>query len=487
MSDRTAAAPTGSDPAKGAWSDIFHQGRGLYTALVIGGIALHATQMLVIAIVMPTIVADIGGSAYYTWAAMLYTIGAIVGASSTAVVWGRFGPRRSYALGAAAFALGTTGCALAPDIGVLIAARAVQGWAGGLVAGSGMALITGLFDASLRTRVIAMSQGTFTACHLSGPIVGGLFAAMNWWRGSFWVMVPFMLGFAALAWWRIPDRLPGDVGMARGAPFPLLRLLTLTVGVFCVAAAGPVGDIRLRLGLIVAALLLVALTFRLDRDAPNNLFPSRAASLNAPIGLALWILTLHGMTQTSVSLFLPLLLQVVHGVSPVYINVLNIVISSGWTLATFTVSGWSGMRERIALASGPAIALGGLVALTLIALSPGLVLMMLCAFVMGIGIGVYNVHLVARAMDTAGAGEQRSTAAALTSVRSIGTAFGAAMAGLVATTAGLGGATEPQAVGQAVSAVLVFCWLPYGLAVLFMLRFLRVALPRRAPLAAFAE
>jgi MFS family permease len=471
-----------ADPhlAKGSWSEIFRDGLGLYTALVIGGIAMHATQMLVIAIIMPTIVADIGGATYYTWAAMLYTIGAIVGASSTGVIWGRIGPRRGYALGAAVFALGTIACALAPNIGALIAARAVQGWAGGLVAGSGMALITGLFDARLRTRIIAMSQGTFTACHLSGPVVGGLFAAVNWWRGSFWIMVPFMLGFAVLAWWRIPDRLPGETGRNRAASLPVLRLATLTAGVFCVAAAGPVREMPLRIGLIAAAVALVALTFRLDREASNNLFPPRAVSLNASIGLALWILTLHGMTQTSVSLFLPLLLQVAHGVSPVYINVLNIVISTGWTIATFSVSGWSGLRERIALASGPTIALGGLVALTLIALLPGLVPMMLCAFVMGIGIGVYNVHLVARAMDTAGAGEQRSTAAALTSVRSIGTAFGAAIAGVVATTAGLGEATEPQAVGQAVTAVLVFCWLPYGLAALFMLRFLRIALPRPA-------
>ncbi len=173
------AAAAEPEIAKGAWSDIFRNGLGLYSALVIGGIAMHATQMLVIAIIMPTIVADIGGADYYTWAAMLYTIGAIVGASSTGVVWGRFGPRRSYALGAGVFALGTASCALAPDIGVLIAARAVQGWAGGLVAGSGMALITGLFDARLRTRIIALSQGTFTACHLSGPVVGGIFAAVH--------------------------------------------------------------------------------------------------------------------------------------------------------------------------------------------------------------------------------------------------------------------------------------------------------------------
>jgi hypothetical protein len=122
-----------------------------------------------------------------------------------------------------------------------------------------------------------------------------------------------------------------------------------------------------RVLLIVAASALVGLTFWLDRQAADNLFPRRALSLGAPIGLTLWILALHGMTQTSVTLFLPLLLQVVHRVSPVVINFLSIVISMGWTTATFTVSGWSGRRERFALASGPVIATTGLVCLTAVA------------------------------------------------------------------------------------------------------------------------
>jgi MFS family permease len=485
--------PVAADAAKGAWRDLFRGRLGLYSALLLGGIAMHATQMLVIAIVMPTIVADIGGASVYTWAAMLYTIGSIVGASSTGLVWARLGPRRCYSLAAGVFALGTAACALAPDIGSLIAARAAQGWAGGLVAGSGMALITSVFDARLRTRIIALSQGTFTACHLSGPIVGGVFAAMHWWRGSFWAMVPFIAAFAALAYAKIPDRLGGDAGQdsriaARGlAPLPLLRLATLTTGVLCVAATGPLTNPILRILLIVAAAALVGLTFRLDRDAGNNLFPPQALSLNAPIGLALWILALHGMTQTSVTLFLPLLLQVVHGVSPVFVNVLNIVISCGWTIGTFSVSGWSGMRERLALYSGPLIALFGLAGLTALAVGSGLAMLALCAFVMGIGIGIYNVHLVARAMDRAVGGEQRSTAAALTSVRSIGTAFGAAIGGVVASTAGLGDATEPQAVGGAVTAVYLFCCLPFGLAALFMFRFVRLALPRPVAAAATAD
>jgi MFS family permease len=474
------AGATAADPgiAKGAWSEIFRHGLGLYSSLVIGGIAMNATQMLVIAIIMPTIVRDIGGASFYTWAAMLYTIGAIVGGASTSMLWGHLGARRAYTLGAGVFALGTFACALAPNIGMLIGARAVQGWAGGLVSGCGIALITTVFDARLRTRIIAISQSTFTACHLSGPIVGGMFAAMHWWRGSFWMMAPLMLVFAGAAYWKIPDRLDGESERRRFTGVPLLRFGTLAAGVLCVAGSGSVPGIPSRLLLIAAAVTLVSLTFWLDRRAPHNLFPRGTLSVNAPIGLALWILALHGMTQTSVTLFLPLLLQVVHHVSPLVINFVSIVISIGWTTGTFTSAGWSGQRERIALISGPIIATSGLVCLTAVALLPGLLLMTLSAFVMGIGIGIYNVHLVARAMGSVAGDEHRSTAAALTSVRSIGTAFGAAIAGVVANVAGLGAATDPAAVGHAVTAVYEFCCIPFGLAALLMLRFVRITIGR---------
>jgi MFS family permease len=115
-----------------------------------------------------------------------------------------------------------------------------------------------------------------------------------------------------------------------------------------------------------------------------------------------------------------------------------------------------------------------------VALLPGLALMTVSAFVMGIGIGVYNVHLVARAMDSVASDEHRSTASALTSVRSIGTAFGAAIAGVVANIAGLGDTTEPGPVGHAVTAVYMFCCTPFGLAALLMFRFVRITFGKPA-------
>jgi hypothetical protein len=149
-----------------------------------------------------------------------------------------------------------------------------------------------------------------------------MFAAMQWWRGSFWMMAPLMLAFAGLAYRKIPDRLSREAERSRFARVPFVRFGTLAAGVLCVAASGSVPGAAPRVLLIVAAAALVGLTFWLDRQAADNLFPRSALSLGAPIGLALWILALHGMTQTSVTLFLPLLLQVVHQVSPVVINFL---------------------------------------------------------------------------------------------------------------------------------------------------------------------
>ena len=62
MSDIPARAAE-HEVEKGNWGEIFRDGLGLYSALVIGGIAMHATQMLSIATIIPTSAADIGGAA----------------------------------------------------------------------------------------------------------------------------------------------------------------------------------------------------------------------------------------------------------------------------------------------------------------------------------------------------------------------------------------------------------------------------------------
>lgn len=461
---------------KAPFSELFRDGRTPYSLMVLMGVCLHALQVLVTAIIMPTIVADIGGAAFYTWPAMLYTIGAIVGAASVAPLWNRLGPRKGYAVSGAIFLLATSFSALAPGMGWLIAARGLQGIAGGLVVGGGMALIVSLFDDRHRTRLLAMYQGTWMVAWLLGPVVGGVFAEIGWWRGSFWAMSPFVLAMVVTAWIYIPDRFESQDDTKETQPFPIRRLAILTSGVFCIALAGPIDDPGYRVALIAAGIGLLWFTFRMDRRSDNRLYPSDAFSLRTPVGLGMWIVLIVGIVQTTIHVFLPLLLQVVHGVSPIYISYIAMVMSLGWTAGTFTVSGWSGNRERLALWTGPLVMMAGLAGVIFSAQQPLLVVLTAATFVMGFGVGTHNVHLLSRTMAAAAPGDERVTASAIPSLRSLGTALGAAISGVLSTIAGLGDATTAATVGPAITFVYSANMIWIFIVAVFMFMLLRPGL-----------
>jgi MFS family permease len=423
---------------------------------------------------MPTVVADIGGADYYTWAALLYTIGSIIGAACVGPVWAFLGVRRGYGLSGFAFMIGTIGCALSPDMLTLNISRGVQGIASGLVIGGGMALISGLFEEGLRKRLLAAYQGVWMVAQLMGPFIGGMFAQYGWWRGSFWSMVPIILIFSIIAIRYLPDQLSNDDAVKK-KHFPLFRLLILSGGIFCVALAGIVDTNLLRGLLIGSAIFIIWVAFKLDTRAENRIYPSQALSIFSPVGTALWVMLLVGSVHTTVPLLLPLLLQVVHGVDPIYVGLVSLVISGGWTLGTFAVSGWSGRKEIIALWSGPLIMLAGLAIIVTTAQLDMLAVLTVAAFFMGFGVGIHNVHLLARTMASAKKGEEQITASAMPSIRSLGTAFGAAMAGLLTNFAGLGTATRPEEVGPAVTFSYTFSLVPLTAAVLMMFWFLRIS------------
>ncbi len=457
-----------SEETKAPWIDLISDGRALLSTVVVLGVALHALQIQVIIIIMPTVVADIGGAAYFTWSAMIYSIGTILGTASTGPLWAALGARNGHLLSGFLFLLATTVCALAPGMATLIAARALQGYGGGLLLGGSMVLVSGLFPAGLRTRILACYQGTWMVAQLLGPVLGGAFAEIGWWRGSFWAMVPLTVILMVLAWLKIPLRLESETAKGETGRFPLGRLSILSAGLMCFAAAGPVAGNGARALLILAALALLAQAFRLDRNAENRLFPIEATSLRSPVGLALWILFAVGTAQAALTVFLPLLLQVVHGVTPLFISFVTIIISAGWTVGTFGVAGWTGNRERFALWVGPLLMFAGQAGIALTAQAPLLWIMTLAAFLLGVGIGTHNVHLLARTMAAARAGEERITSSAMPSFRSLGSAFGAALAGMLANLAGLGDATEAKAVGDAVTFVYGFNLIPLGFAAVFM-------------------
>src|SRR3990172_2684385 len=150
MSDTAQALPQ----AKASWSELFRGKEAAYMVMVMLGVIMYALQILIIVTVMPTVVTEIGGGAYYVWASMLYQVGAIVGAASVGPVWARTGGRGAFVLAGLIFAVGTLGCALSPGMLELILARGVQGYGGGLIIGGTLGLVSRVFRPHQRTRVL---------------------------------------------------------------------------------------------------------------------------------------------------------------------------------------------------------------------------------------------------------------------------------------------------------------------------------------------
>src|SRR2546427_3401088 len=259
-----------------SWSALLHGRRLAYTVLLTLSIGIHAVGLHMLATVLPSIVADLGGAAFYAWATLLYTIASIIGTGCGGLVTARLDLRRGYLVGALVLLGGALGRATAPHIAVFLLARTLQGLGSGVLVAIAYSMVSELYSDVLRARVLSAISGMWGVAALLGPLVGGMFAASGWWRGAFWVTTPVLLPLSILAWYTLP---PGESQRTAG-PVPLLRLTLLGLGVLSVAASGQVTSLGLRLALIGSAVILVGWAFYLDAGAANRLFPSQPLSLN---------------------------------------------------------------------------------------------------------------------------------------------------------------------------------------------------------------
>jgi MFS family permease len=460
------------------WLAIFRGRLGVYTLLLNLGILFFGIDNFLINTLMPSIVADIGGVAFYAWAMMLYLVGAISGAASYGPLRARVGGRRALAVGGAVFSLGALGCSLAPVIGALLASRLFQGIGGGLIVAGAMAFTSSLFEPRLRKYAIAATNVTWIVSAVLGPLQAGIFANMGWWRGAFMLYVPIGAAFLAGVLWKIPQSADQSTADSRALRFPVWRVGLLAFGVLCVASSGQAGSAPLRLALIVTAGLIVWYAFVRDDKAENRLFPSQPLSLSAPVGLAYWGHILVTTAYIAISIFLPLVLTVLHGIAPLYVGFANGTMSIGWSIAAAIVSGLHGSRERIVVIAGPLCLMCGSLGLALVAWFGGhFHWVLMCAPLCGCGVGIFHVHMTVRVMGAARPGEESITASSLSTIRSLGMAFGAAIAGTIGNIAGLQSVATPEIVRSAVTAVYLFNVLPLILAATVAYRFFLVAAP----------
>ncbi|HEY6817690.1 MAG TPA: MFS transporter [Croceibacterium sp.] len=151
---------------------------------------------------------------------------------TAAALGDRYGRRAFYAIGLGLFAAASAASALAPSVGFLIAARAVQGAGAALVLTLGLALLSAAFPPERRGAAIGLFSAVTGIAVALGPLVGGAIAEGLDWEWIFWLNVPIGLAAIPFVLRRIEESFGGDTGL----DLPGLALLPQEI----VAACRPV-------------------------------------------------------------------------------------------------------------------------------------------------------------------------------------------------------------------------------------------------------
>ena len=189
LSSRASASVTGSALAPAAGGRAASRGPVLLlTSVAFFMVSLDA---LVVVTALPSIHRSVGGAVgTLEWAVNAYGLTFAAGIITAAALGERLGRRRVYVAGLAVFTLASAACAVAPDAGLLITARAVQGLGSAAVTPLALTILAAAFPVQRRGAVVGIFGGISGLAVASGPLVGGAVTQGLDWHWIFWINVP---------------------------------------------------------------------------------------------------------------------------------------------------------------------------------------------------------------------------------------------------------------------------------------------------------
>ncbi|MEU8684797.1 MFS transporter [Streptomyces sp. NPDC048611] len=284
-----------SSPASGAAADVPQAARG-GSSVVLGaallGFFLISLDALIVTVALPDIGRSLSsGMSGLQWMVDGYTLTFAALMLSAGALSDRIGARQAYGSGLVLFALASAACGLAPGLGVLVAARLVQGAAAAVMMPASLALVRqGFPDQAKRAQAIAVWTVGGAVAVAAGPVLGGALTATVGWRWIFFVNLPAaLLALALLA--RVPasPRLPARLDVV-GQVTAVVAMGSLTYGVIEGGDQG-FGQPFVVASLLVAAAAAAAFRTTQARGAhpmlPLSLFRSRVVAVSLVVGFML--------------------------------------------------------------------------------------------------------------------------------------------------------------------------------------------------------
>ncbi|MGY1942410.1 MFS transporter [Nocardia asiatica] len=420
-------------------------GRRLAAVLAAVGIPMFMVTLdnLVVTNALPVIRTELGASlADLQWFVNAYTLSFASLLLTASAIGDRLGRRRIFLLGIALFTLASAACALATGPGMLIAARAVQGFGAAAVMPLSLTLLSAAVPERMRNAAIGIWGGIAGLGVALGPLVGGAVVDGLSWQWIFWLNVPVglvVLPFAAraLAESHGRGRRLDPVGLLLSAG----GVLAIVWGVIHGADDGWTSPSVLAALLGGAVLLagLVVWELRVPEPMlPLRLFGSRAFSVSNVVGFAFSV-GVFGSIFLLAQYF-----QVVQGYSPLESGVRTMP----WTMAPMVVAPIAGLLvdrvgARTLITTGQvllAAALAWMAAITTVDVDyGGYVAPFLLA---GVGMGLTFAPASTIVMASATPEDQAMASGTNNTVREVGVAMGVAV--LASVFAGSGSYLDAQ-------------------------------------------
>ena len=394
-------------------------------------------DMLVVSTALNTIRRDLGAStAQLEWTVNAYTLTFAVLLMTASAVGDRFGRRRVFAAGLALFTAASAGCALAPGIGWLIAARAVQGAGAAMVMPLALAVLNAAVPPQRRGWAMGIFGAVTSLAVVVGPVLGGAITQGIAWQWIFWLNVP--IGVAAIA--GVRRRLDESYGPRAALDLPGLVLgtgaaLGLVWGLVRGSTAGW-GSPEVA-GALAAGLALAAAFTIWERRAQAPMLPMRLFSARGfSAGNAVTFL-LNACTTGAV-FFMAQFLQIGLGLDPLAAGLRLLP----WGLAPLLIAPRAGrladqIGDRPLIVAGLALQGGALAWIAIIA-SPqlGYAAMVAPLFLSGAGLGLAIPAVTKAVVGSVPPADIGKASGAFSTMRQLGGAFGVAILAAVFTAHG---------------------------------------------------